>query len=201
MKSWPLNMRRIFESRRLVLTARPLGPRRRTPAKGSFRRRTETSRFTSPFFIARFATEIFFPQRIPLKIDGRSYSPKVLEKAIICVARHPAYHLAATMLDDVGDISISGRHVGNLAARIGGELEQRRDTQTDAYFDQPLPRVASKPSTPIALACVSPDGGRIQTRMESSTNGVQEPHWRETKNAIFMRMTGVRNRSRVDEPT
>ena len=95
------------------------------------------------------------------------------------------------MLDDVGDISISGRHVGNLAARIGGELEQRRDAQTAAYFDQPLPRVASKPSTPIALACVSPDGGRIQTRMESSTNGVQEPHWRETKNAIFMRMTGV----------
>jgi len=184
-------MPRIFKSRRLVLAVRPVVLRRRIPAKGNFKRRTETSCFTSPFFIARFATEIFFPQRIPLKIDGRSYSPKVLEKAMLCVARHPAFHLAATMLHDVGDISISGRHVGNLAARVGGELEQQRDALTEAYFDQPLPRVATEPNTPISLACVSPDGGRMQTRLVSSTNGVQEPHWRETKNAIFMRMTGV----------
>jgi len=31
----------------------------------------------------------------------------------------------------------------------------------------------------------------MQTRLDGGPNGVQEPHWRETKNALFMRMTGV----------
>jgi len=31
----------------------------------------------------------------------------------------------------------------------------------------------------------------MQTRAVGIANGVQQPHWRETKNALFMRMTGV----------
>jgi hypothetical protein len=115
----------------------------------------------------------------------------VLEKAMRSVARDPAYHLAAATLHDVGDITISGRHLRNLTVQIGGELEQDRDARTDAYFGQPLPRVSTAPITPIRLACVSLDGGRMQTRLDGGPNGVQEPHWRETKNALFMRMTGV----------
>jgi len=41
------------------------------------------------------------------------------------------------------------------------------------------------------LACVSVDGGRMQTRLDGGSNGVQQPHWRETKNAVLLRMTGV----------
>lgn len=126
-----------------------------------------------------------------LKIDGRSYSPNVLEKTIYCAATHPAYHLASEALDKVGDISITGRHIGNLAEEIGKELAGVRDTHTDTYFEQPLPRVRTDPGTPIPLATVSIDGGRMQTREEGGSNGVQHPHWRETKNALFMRMTGV----------
>jgi len=108
-----------------------------------------------------------------------------------CAARLPAYQLAAATLEEIGDITISGRHLGNLATQIGGELAEKRDAQTAAYFDQPLPRMVTEPSTPIPLACVSGDGGRLQTRRECRINGVQDPHWREDKNAIFMRMTGV----------
>jgi hypothetical protein len=115
----------------------------------------------------------------------------VLEKAMLCTARHPAFNLASATLKDVGDIVITGRHLRNLTVQIGGELEGQRDAQTQAYFHQPLPRVRTTPSTPIPLACVSLDGGRMQTRCEGGPNGVQEPHWRETKNALFMRMTGV----------
>ena len=107
------------------------------------------------------------------------------------VARDPAYHLAAATLQEVGDIAISGRHLRNLTVQIGGELAEDRQERTDAYFQQPLPRIAREPSTPIRLACVSLDGGRMQTRLDGGPNGVQEPHWRETKNALFMRMTGV----------
>jgi len=110
---------------------------------------------------------------------------------MLSVARDPAYELAAATLKDVGDITITGRHLRNLTVHIGGELEEDRDRRTDAYFDQSLPRVASDPTTPVSLACVSLDGGRMQTRLDGGPNGVQEPHWRETKNALFMRMTGV----------
>ena len=126
-----------------------------------------------------------------LRIDGRSYSPKVLETAVFCAARDPAYKLAAETLRETAEIRISARHLRNVAVQIGGELEQARDARTDAYFQQPLPRVPTEPSTPIALACVSVDGGRVQTRLDGGPNGVQEPHWRETKNAVLMRMTGV----------
>ena len=149
------------------------------------------SHFGNQLSIARPVAGIFFPQRLPLKIDGRSYSPKVLEKAMFCTARDPAYNLAAATLEDVGDIRITGRHLRNLAAQVGGELEREQDAKTDAYFNQPLPKVPTAPTTPIQLACVSVDGGRMQTRLDGGPNGVQQPHWRETKNALFMRMTGV----------
>jgi len=149
------------------------------------------SRWLSLCATARFATGIFFPQRSALKLDARSYSPCVLEKVMLSAARHPAYNLAAATLEDIGDISISGRHLQNLTVQIGGELETQRDAQTEAYFHQPLPRVPTKPTTPIALACVSLDGGRMQTRLDGGPNGVQQPHWRETKNALFLRMTGI----------
>lgn len=108
-----------------------------------------------------------------------------------CVATQPAYHLASDALDKVGDISITGRHIGNLAQWIGEELADARDARTDAYFKQLFPRVQTEPSTPIPLAAVSVDGGRVQTRADGGPNGVQQPHWRETKNSLFMRMTGV----------
>jgi len=126
-----------------------------------------------------------------LAIDGRSYSPRVLEKAMFSVAHNPAYDLAAENLQKVGDIQITGRHLRNLTVHIGGELEQARDQRTEKYMGQSLPRVATEPATPIALACVSADGGRMQTRLDGGPNGVQQPHWRETKNALFLRMTGV----------
>lgn len=98
-----------------------------------------------------------------------------------CAATQPAYHLASKALDKVGDISITGRHIGNLAEGVGEELADERDARTDAYFEQPLPRVHADPETPIPLAVVSIDGGRMQTREEGGANGVQQPHWRETK--------------------
>lgn len=148
-------------------------------------------RSKNPLSTARFVTEIFFPQRVALKIDGRSYSPAVIEKTMFCAGTLPAYHLASKSLLKLSDISITGRHIGNLSESIGNELARERDARTQVYFDQNLPRVHVEPSTPIPLAVVSVDGGRMQTRTIDSANGVQDPHWRETKNALFMRMSGV----------
>ena len=110
---------------------------------------------------------------------------------MFCAARDPAYKLAAETLRETAEIQISARHLRNLSVQVGGELEATRDATTESYFQQSLPRVHTVPSVPIALACVSVDGGRTQTRLDGGANGVQQPHWRETKNAVFMRMTGV----------
>lgn len=108
-----------------------------------------------------------------------------------CAGALPAFHLASKSLLKLSDISITGRHIGNLSESIGTELANDRDARTQAYFDQNLPRVHVEPTTPIPLAVVSVDGGRMQTRTSGGPNGVQDPHWRETKNALFMRMSGV----------
>ena len=134
---------------------------------------------------------LFFPQRIALRIDGGSYSPLVLAKAVVAAAYVPSYPIGAKLLDALGGISITGRHLNNLTAKVGSEMAADRDARTAAYFKQPLPRKPCEPKTPIALACVSIDGGRMQTRLQGGGRGVHEPHWRETKNALFLRMNDV----------
>jgi len=134
---------------------------------------------------------IVFPQRIALAIDGASYSPHVLTKVIVASAHVPSYLIGSKLLDELGGISISSRHLNNLTVKIGVELAEDRDARTAAYFDQPLPRIAQRPEMPISLATVSIDGGRMQTRLDGASVGVHNPHWRETKNALFLRMSGI----------
>jgi len=95
------------------------------------------------------------------------------------------------LLAELGGISISSRHLNNLTVKIGAELAEDRDAYTAAYFNQPLPRTPRRPEMPIPLATVSIDGGRMQTRVDGGGVGVHDPHWRETKNALFLRMNGV----------
>ena len=149
-------------------------------------------RFANRFAIARFVTGIFFPQRIALKIDGRSYSPKVLETAMFCAARDPAYKLAAETLRETAEIQISG----TASAKPGGS----RSAENCRPPETPKPKPTSNnrcrvcrrlPAHRSPWPVSSVDGGRTQTRLDGGPNGVQEPHWRETKNAVFMRMTGV----------
>ena len=110
---------------------------------------------------------------------------------MLCSGAVPSYELGAEILAEVGDMRLSGRHLRNLTVKIGCELCEERDARTEAYFNQPLPRQHQESATPVALACVSVDGGRIQTRRDESPTGVHDPHWRENKNAVLMRMSGV----------
>ena len=103
-------------------------------------------------------------------------------------AHVPSYKIGAVLLREVGGISITGRGLNTMAVRIGTEMIEERDARTEAYFNAPLPRQYTQPEMPIALACVSIDGGRMQTRTEGCGKGVHHAHWRENKNALFMRM-------------
>jgi len=131
---------------------------------------------------------IFFPQRIPLQIDGGSASPAVLEKKVLAVAFAPSYAIGEVVLRKIGGIDLTGRALNKTAVKIGAEMVAARDAGVEAYFQQPLPRTHTKPAPPIQLACVSVDGGRMQTRADGGGPGVHDAHWRETKNALLMRM-------------
>jgi len=111
-----------------------------------------------------------------------------LEKKVLAVAYAPSYSIGELMLRKIGGIQITGRGLNKTAAKIGSEMIARRDARTEAYFNQPLPRQHAQPKTAIELACVSVDGGRMQTRDEGGGKGVHHPHWRENKNALLLRM-------------
>lgn len=110
---------------------------------------------------------------------------------ILVGAHAPSYAVGSKLLEVVAEISISGRQLNNLTAKIGTELADQRDASVAAYVDEPLPREHRTAETPIALAYLSIDGGRMQTRLHGGGPGVHDPHWRETKNALFLRMNGV----------
>ena len=111
---------------------------------------------------------IFFPQRIPLRIDGGSVSPAVLEKKILAAAHAPSYSIGELVLRKIGGIQLSGRGLNKTVVKVGSEMVAQRDAQTESYFGQSLPRKHVQPETPISLACVSVDGGRMQTRDRKS---------------------------------
>lgn len=123
-----------------------------------------------------------------MKLDGRGYSPLVLEQLVTAGASVKSYEGASVLLEKLAEVSVSPRHVNNLTTMVGEELAVAAHDRTEEYQQQPLPRTPTQPETPMALASVACDGGRMQTRTAGTGSGVHQPHWRETKNAGFFRM-------------
>lgn len=91
-----------------------------------------------------------------MKLDGRGYSPLVLEQIVTAGASVKSFDAAsAVLLLKLAEVDISPRHVNNLTTMVGEELAQVIDRQTEAYQEQPLPRQPSQPEMPIALATVA----------------------------------------------
>lgn len=103
----------------------------------------------------------------------------------------PSFETAVRLLDQITDLSISPRHLQDLTHEIGGELAAERDRRTQRTRDRPLNTPPRPAEPPLALAAVMTDGGRMQTRRPGSKTGVHQPHWRETKSAVLLRMTDV----------
>ena len=61
---------------------------------------------------------LFFPQRIALRINGGSYSPLVLTKAVVAAAHVPSYPVGAKLLDVVGGISLSSLSAHGFEATL-----------------------------------------------------------------------------------
>jgi len=122
-----------------------------------------------------------------LRIDAHGYSPTILEKIVTAGGELKSYKLAAKMLYQLADFKISHMQVQRLTDEIGNELRDKRDHKTEQFRVKEL---KPKQDIPVDLACVSLDGGRIQTRKAGQGRGVHDECWKETKIGCLMRMTG-----------
>lgn len=88
-----------------------------------------------------------------------------------------SYQQASELMRQVLGPNLSAKSVERLTHQVGQELAQTLQVEQSAH-EVVVP----------AVAVVSCDGGRLQTREPGHGPGVHNPCWRETKNALFERM-------------
>ncbi len=105
----------------------------------------------------------------------------------MAAAQVKSHQLAAKVLDVVGEIDISGRHVNRLTEEIGLELAAQRDRETEDYVHHRRQPPTLPPPEVVAIAL---DGGRVQTRGSGQGPGVHEQQWKEDKVACLLTLQG-----------
>lgn len=111
----------------------------------------------------------------------------MLHKVVTAGGEFGSFGRASRMLGVLAEVEISAMQVARLTHEVGGELITARDEQAVQHRRRELP---SSASTPVSIACVEVDGGRIRTRAEGQPAGVFDAQWKETKIACLWRMTG-----------
>ena len=112
----------------------------------------------------------------------------MLLKAVTAGGEFSSFERASQMLDVLADVQMSGMQVARLTEEIGNELVAVRDERADRHRRREFP---SEASTPVPIACVETDGGRLQTRAADGPRGVHEPEWKESKVGCLWRMEGA----------
>jgi hypothetical protein len=113
----------------------------------------------------------------------------VLLKILEAGGHLKSYALAARMLRQLAEVSISDRHVACLVTAVGRELQADRDRRTEDYLHHRRP----PPGEPVpAAVSVAVDGGRVQTRatVAGQGPGVHGHGWKEDKVACLHVLDG-----------
>jgi hypothetical protein len=129
-----------------------------------------------------------------LRLTGHRYTPDLLCRLVTLAGQLPSAACAATAMNTVADVQISGRHMQRLTLEVGTDLAQRRDAQAVQQRRRQLePCVAAAP--PVAV--VEVDGGRLGTREPGVGPGVQQPKPKENKIAFLL---GMRSATHTEDP-
>jgi hypothetical protein len=125
---------------------------------------------------------------VELKLTERRLSPDLQRRLVETSAYTKSFRLAAKMAQVWNDQAFSERHIGRIAEEVGEELAAARDATVDDFVHHR--RQAEGPDPRHDLAVVLIDGGRVQTRTETTDGGpgVHESHWREDKVARLQTM-------------
>ncbi len=118
-----------------------------------------------------------------LKLDTHGYSPAILHKIVEAAGQVKSHRMAAKVLDIVGEISISGRHVNRLTEEIGTELRAKRDRETEDFVHHRRQEPTAEVPQRVAIGM---DGGRTMTRQSGQGTGVHGKGWKEYKAACLL---------------
>ena len=111
---------------------------------------------------------------------------------LVAAAETHSYKRAAFVLERVGEIEISSRQLNRIADGGGAEFRDEQQQRVELHEKKTLPvEVSHAPQ----LAVVEFDGGRIRTRETGHSSGTHAPAWKESKTALFMRMSSETSES------
>jgi hypothetical protein len=144
------------------------------------------------------AARIFFPQSQALGIaPDDTVSPVVLRKMVYAGSHARSFREASQDLKEEAELEISDQRIMRATKRIGQERVAQRDAQTEAWAHLPVPEQHRSPRPQVPqVACVEPDGGRLQIR-DRKVSRAQRPRmsrsgfWREDKVGCLLSMTSA----------
>lgn len=117
-----------------------------------------------------------------MRLTPHNQSPSVHAKIVRSSAREPSFAEACEVLNDLAELSLSGRQTNRIAHEVGQQLQAQRDHQVAQFqAGEGRPRVETRP----ALAVVEVDGGRLRIREEGEGPGAHDASWREDKIAML----------------
>ena len=124
-------------------------------------------------------------------------SPGAMKKVVHAAVNNGSFRQAEENLLALGEMKVSCQRIRRSAKQIGKERIADRDDEIDRWKQLPLPTQRTSPSgIAPSLACVQPDGGRMQVRdrrqpKKSSSAGKTRKgrFWRETKVGCLLTMT------------
>ena len=106
-------------------------------------------------------------------------------------AQARSFECAARDLAIEAELTVSAPRVRRATERIGAERVAERDAEVARWRALPLPERRRSPHDHIPqVACVQPDGGRVQIRERTGEASAREDaagFWRETKVACLLR--------------
>jgi hypothetical protein len=125
-------------------------------------------------------------------------SPAVLRKMVYAGSHASSFDQASKDLKEEAELAISTQRVMRATKRIGQERVAERKAEEAAWEALPLPEQQGGPRGQVPqVACVEPDGGRIQIRNRNEELPPKKEEeesrkgrfWRETKVGCLLSMT------------
>ena len=144
---------------------------------------------------------LFFPMSKKLGMTpDYDLSPGAMKKVIHTAVNGNSFRQAEEDLLVLSELEVSSQRIRRAAQQIGRERIADREQELDQWQHLPLPDQQKSPSSvePPAVACVQPDGGRMQIRdrrqPEESTplsegKTRKGRFWRETKVGCLLSMS------------
>jgi hypothetical protein len=153
----------------------------------------------NPTVIASDAARLFFPhsQALGIRPDD-TVSPAVLRKMVYAGSHASSFQQASKDLKEEAELDISDQRIMRATKRIGQERVAQRKAEEAAWEALPLPEQQDSPREQVPqVACVEPDGGRIQIRNRKEELSAEKEEkesrkgrfWRETKVGCLLSMT------------